>query len=77
VQNRQTGHGIEAGRNEIVVFAYSNRVRVGIIRIKDGVLVSAVAAIGHPNFRHIWLAGLDCEHHGKYDQCDDRIAALS
>lgn len=61
----KTGCGVEAGGDKIVVFTYPDRVRVGVIGIEDRIPVSAVAAIGYPDFRYIWLARWRCKGRGK------------
>ena len=45
VQNRQTGDAGEARGSHIIIIADTNNVRVGIIRVKDGIFIRAVFII--------------------------------
>jgi len=55
VKNGQTRYTVETRRRHIEIVADADHIRVGIISVKDRILIRAVAIVGHPDFRYLIL----------------------
>ena len=51
MEDRKTGHRIEARRRHIEVFTDADHVRVRVVSVNYRVCVSAIAIVGRPDFR--------------------------
>ena len=55
VEDGQTGQAVEAGCRHVVVVAHAAHVGVAVVGAQDGIVVVAVAHVGHPYVRHVGL----------------------
>ena len=60
VEYGQSGDALEGTGSEVIVVAHHTHVGVAVIRIDDGVGVSAVAIVGRPHLRVVVLLSRNC-----------------
>ena len=70
VEYLESGDAVETGRGEVEVVADAACVGVGVVSVEHGVLVRAVALVGDPDLRAVWL-GLLCRE----GQCEGQHEA--
>ena len=77
MQNLQARHAVEARRGEVVVVAHAAGIGVGIVGIEHGILVGAVALVGHPHLRAVGFGLLSRERQGDgQSKADEEYLAL-
>ena len=54
MKDRQARSGVEARRRHVEVVTDADDIGVRVVRVEDGIFISAVAVIGGPNFRDGW-----------------------
>ena len=68
VQDGKPRQAVEAGGRQIEVVSHTTGIRIGIVGIEHGILVSAVPLVGTPHFGYV-VSLLGSQRHG-YQQAN-------